>query len=535
MKKIAGLMLLLATIGARAQLTSDFNCPSFNGSGSPTACSAAQAGNNGVFQIRGGGNLSGSIVNLVPANSGHNGYNVNYAGPSWTSTTTGLINVQAFQTTWTFVPNGQNLALTIQNTTNQPGSQGNIFTTGAGCEASFFQGSVALPYYYTPDHVFALLFTAQNWTTWSGGSGSFTGSNFQIYQSIQNPCLPSQGSDHFAYMPINMISTSPVTLINPSGTCPDDQTCPNGQFTTTGDLYSVSVGYDGYTLSMCMTNVTLANGTCSTDGTSGTGTYVQQSWTGVYIPEIVGATTAYVGLGSGVNIAELPNLNVNSWSYGHLAPTGSPSYTAWNANSTYSTFGPASVASPVYSVAPGTYSGTQSVSITESTTPNTYVCYVLSSTTPTLYPQPDNGVSFIGGPQANEADGWLASTALVAGQEVIVSNVWYKWSGGTTGATEPTWPGSGSVSDGSGTWTEDPNGGCAVGTRYVSPISISSTATLYAMAGSNTPLFSNADTLPAGLGPPSSLVAGTYTISGGSASSPKISGNAKFSGKVVLK
>ncbi len=62
--------------------------------------------------------------------------------------------------------------------------------------------------------------------------------------------------------------------------------------------------------------------------------------------------------------------------------------TAWNANSTYNN-GTVSAASPVYSVAPGTYSAAQSVSIASSTS-SSYICYTLSTSTPTLYPAPDN-------------------------------------------------------------------------------------------------------------------------------------------------
>jgi hypothetical protein len=59
----------------------------------------------------------------------------------------------------------------------------------------------------------------------------------------------------------------------------------------------------------------------------------------------------------------------------------------------------------------------------------------------------------------------------------------------------------------------DNNGGCAEGTLYSGPVSVSSSQTLYAMAGTNW-----------GTGPPSSLVAGVYTItSGGSAATPTFS------------
>ena len=258
---------------------------------------------------------------------------------------------------------------------------------------------------------------------------------------MQYPVLPLCCGG--AYVPMyatNKISTSPVPLNSPA----------SSQSTTTGDTYSATVTYDGYTFTVSLYDVT-AGGSCP--GAS----CFTHSWSGVYIPEIVGATTAVVGLTNGVSVTSTNPLYVKSFSYTESTPTGTSSYTAWNANSTYNN-GTVSAASPVYSVAPGTYSGTQSVSITTSTTPNNYICYVLSATTPTLYPQPNN------------------------------------------------------------------NGGCVTGTLYTGPVSISSTATLYAMAGSNVSAFSDGSQNPTGLGPPSTLVAGTYTIGGtGSASIPTFS------------
>ena len=93
--------------------------------------------------------------------------------------------------------------------------------------------------------------------------------------------------------------------------------------------------------------------------------------------------------------------------------------------------------SPTFSVAPGTYAGTQSVSLA-STTSGAYICYAVSITVPTIFPQTDN------------------------------------------------------------------RGGCAQGTAYTGPITVSSSKTIYAMAGLTY------------AGPPSSLSSGTYTITSGS-------------------
>jgi hypothetical protein len=117
--------------------------------------------------------------------------------------------------------------------------------------------------------------------------------------------------------------------------------------------------------------------------------------------------------------------------------------------------GQAATNSVTYSPLPGSYSGTQSVTLSSST-PGSYICYVLASSPPSLMPQPDN-----------------------------------------TGGTAPG-PGFGTT-------------GCNAGTRYTGPITVSSSQTLYAMAG--TPYLSS----------PSALTAGIYTIGTTGTSTPTFS------------
>ncbi len=101
--------------------------------------------------------------------------------------------------------------------------------------------------------------------------------------------------------------------------------------------------------------------------------------------------------------------------------------------------------SPTFSPQPGTYTGTQSVTLASSTAGSNI--YVLASTPPTLLPQPNN------------------------------------------------------------------LGGCTVGTPYSGPISISSSQTLYAMAGTNS------------TSPPSSLVQGSFTIAASGGGTPSLAVN----------
>lgn len=429
--------LLLLLVFSGQLLAQAINCPSGFNQTAFDPCSVSLVGfinNNQLFNVRSVSPvLSGSALDLIPG-GGHVGAAVGYQNP---------VNVQAFTATFTFVNNNSNVAFVLQN--NQggggcPGTGCQSFSGGAGSEGGFSQ-SAGGPN-IAPDHVFALMLDNYQPLT---NAGSFTYSSVQWYEPLQVPLRPTvTGGGYLAQYPTTALSTSPVALAASQGAC----------FQTVGgtcDTYSVTVTYDGYTLTLKMFDST-AGGSCPG------GSCFTQTWTGVYIPAIVGSTTAYPAISAGTSFSSSNDLLINSLVYTVNTPTGSPSFTAWNANSTYNN-GTISSASPVYSVAPSTYASTQSVSITTSTTPHNYICYVLSATplTPassTLYPHPDN------------------------------------------------------------------NGGCAVGTLYTGAVSITSTSTLYAMAGSNNQAFGvEPVTNPTGLGPPSTLVAGTYTITGGVATS----------------
>lgn len=410
------LWLALLLLGATHLHAQVINCGSGFTTTGTGACSISTSSNTDDFWTNNSGTiLSGTADILAPTGAGHNCNNLIRQAK---------VNVQAFTATWTFVMNGLNHAFVVENQSNQ---NGQVFCAGAGLEGGFVQfaggGNIA------PDKVFAVQLDSSNPLT---EGGSFTYSSAQWYETLQYPSHPlCCGGSYLAEFPITKQSTSPVPLNSPSSTIN----------TFTGDTYSATLAYDGYTLTLNMFDVT-ASGSCP-----GASCYTK-TWTGVYIPSIVGATTAWVGFASGTSSpTPTTNLLINTLTYTVNTPTGSPSFTAWNANSTFNT-GVSSAASPVYSVAPGTYSGTQSVSITTSTSPNNYICYTLSASPPTLYPHPDN------------------------------------------------------------------NGGCVAGTLYTGAISIPTTATLYAAAGSNNSAFATGSQSPTGLGPPSTLVAGTYTIGG---------------------
>ena len=450
MSRLAILLAMTIFLIAPSFAQTVFNCPSFNGNISG-ACSVDAAGyNNPDFLVRGGGNLSGSVINMIPANSGHNGYSVNYFT---------TVNIQAFTTTFTFIPNGQNLALVVQNGTNQPGYDGNIFDSGAGCEGGFFQGSIQPPVLLSPNNTFALeVYDSQEWLTYANSVTGFTYSSTQLYQSNIVPCLPNQ-NQAVPYFSTNKISTTPVSFNSPANT---------GQ-TTTGNTYKATITYTGTHLNYSVYNVT-AGGSCP--GSS----CFSYTWP-VSIPPIAGGTTAYVGLTGGINIANLPALHLNSWSYIELSPA----------------------ATPAFSPSAGDYGSTQSVAISDSSS-GSIICY---NTT--------------GNPATNGTTGCATGTLYSGAILVPAGTTIYAVAGGTgfgdsaigsaayqigSTASQPTfYPASelyysgdpavtltaaqGSVICYNTTGSPATNGttGCTTGTRYTAPFIVSSNETVYAVAG----------------------------------------------------
>jgi hypothetical protein len=287
------------------------------------------------------GNVAASSVELVPANGGHNGWGLIYYEP---------VNDQAFSTTFTFIPNGFNLAFTLNNdyTPNGGSDFPWAFNAGAGGEAGFSQFAGASN--NAPYNVFALELDSYSPLT---ASGSFTYSSAQIYQSSQSPALPpAVGSSYPTYLPeyaTNKISTAPVPLNDP----------PASRASASTDVFSATILYTGTNVTLRLFDVT-AGGSCPSSKC------FSYTWEGVNIPGIaggpwtdsidstsgVGGTTAYVGFNAGTSLGTGPALEILSWRYDVLSAADSPTF----------------------SKSAGTYAATQSVRITDSS-PGAIVCY----------------------------------------------------------------------------------------------------------------------------------------------------------------
>jgi hypothetical protein len=469
-----GLLLALTALGfvlpASAQ-TNIFNCSS--GFASSGACGVSAVGSGGqAFALVGGsgGTLSGSQIDFVPTGVTHGAFGFIYQTP---------INVQAFTSTFTFVPNGQNIAFVIQNNTNtNAGGAGPNFSAGAGCESGFYQ---AFDTNNTPpNNIFALELDSYSPLT---ESGSFTYSSAQIYQSGQSPCLPNDAGPN--YYPTNKISTSPVNLTNGS------------QGTSTGDVYSATLTYDGTNLTLNMYNVT-TGGSCP--GAS--------CFTNVWAVDIsswVGGNTAYLGLTAATGETSTYPLYVDSFKY---------------------TVNSGQAAAPQFSPTAGTYSGSQSVTLSTASS-GAVICY---NTT--------------GSPVTNGSSGCATGTLYAGPVTISSSETLYAVAGGTgykdssvgsasyviqsSVATPAFLPVGGNyptaqqvtiadaISNATIYYTTNGTTPATSSTRYTGPIAVSSTETLEAIAvapgGANSAVASATYNITATILTPSfSPTAGSYT------------------------
>ena len=308
MKTAVLVVMMFVAVGAGAQ-----SCP--NGFTASGPCGIAIPGQaSQAFQVASpttpAPGLSGSAVDLIPIGASHWGAALNYATK---------VNVQAFTATFTFVPNGWAIAFVLENNTNSAasGGSGRGFGAGAGCEAGFYQGFTSNN--LSTNNIFAMDFSSQDVLA-AGASSPFAGSSVQVYTAGQSPCNPNLGGG-VPYVGLTKISTAPVPLTLSTGAA-NGCLLGNGCSTTTGDTYSAAITYDGSTVKLTLADVTHPNGTFT------------HSWTGVNIPALVGASTAWLGItaGSGDSTMTVPLL-VKSLVYTVGAPPPPPATLAIPAQS----------------------------------------------------------------------------------------------------------------------------------------------------------------------------------------------------------
>ena len=423
-----------------------FSCSSFSTSGT---CGAA-TGTSQNFRFGCSSScpsVSGSQISLVNSSCTHCA-----TGVGWHNT----VNVQAFTSTFTFIPNNDNLAFVIQNNTNsQAALVGPGFASGAGCESAFYQIGDASQ--TPPNNIFASELDMYSERTPGAG---FTYSSVQTYQQAESPCSPNDGGPY--YFQINKVSTSPVPLNSP----------PTSQGSPSSDTFSATYIYTGTNLILNLYDVT-AGGSCP--GAS----CFTYTWNNMNIPGQVGATTAYVGMTGATGLSSTVPLYVNSWSYTELS----------------------AAATPTFSPIAGTYGSTQSVTISDVSS-GAIVCY-----NTTGFPATDgqsgctNGTLYTGAISVSAGETIYAVAGGAGYGDSPIASAPYQ-----IGATVPrptfspaagTYQGyqhvylnaaqgrvicystSGSpATNGSGT-------GCTTGTQYTGAITVSSNETLYAVSGAN--------------------------------------------------
>ena len=432
------LLLFAVVLGVLGSASAQISCPS--GFASSGSCGVSLVGAGGQpFQLVGTTNgsnpgFSGSQIDLIPSGAQHVALSLNYKTQ---------VNVQSFTSTFTFVPNGQNVAFVLQNSNNNPSFNGASFSSGAGCEAGFYQAFNQSP----PNNVFAL--ELDSWS-YLGSVQSFSYSSAQIYQSGQSPCNPNDSGP--GYTLIDKISSSPVPLNSPAGS----------QGTSTGHTYQATVTYDGSNFTLNLHDVT-AGGSCP--GAS----CFSHTWTNVNIPSLVGADTAYVGFTAATGETSTYPLHIGSFSYSQGA-TSAPSS------------GPAAqAASPTFSPGGGTYSGAQSVAISDATSGAT-IYYTTNGTTPTTSSTKYTGPISVGATETLEAvavaQGDTNSAAASAAYTIGSSNPTPSGSeaiaypSGFASHPSQIWMGNGAYYSGSSIQLTSAGGPSAHNAWYTTPVNV---------------------------------------------------------------
>jgi hypothetical protein len=206
-----------------------------------------------------------------------------------------------------------------------------------------------------------------------------------------------------------------------------------------GDLFTCTITYDGSSLTETLTDtVTKA-------------TYTK-TYTGINIPSLVGGNTAYVGFGGSTGAATATQ-DLSSWTYTEESP------------------GQAGI--PTFSPAPGTYLGSQSVTLSSGSS-GAVICY---STT--------------GSPATNGSTSCATGTLYTGPVTVSSSETLYAVAGGTGYNDSPVVSGSYVIQTSVGTPTFSPPAGTYTLAESVAISDVTSNATIYYTTNGTAPTTSS--------------------------------------------
>src|SRR5208282_6311865 len=184
-----------------------------------------------------GATLTGGVLTLQPSGAVHAPTNINYVNAA--------VNDTAFTSHIQWVVDAWNLAFILNNATHNGGAGppagftlAQAFSSGAGCEGGFFQafGGTTFPSDYPPNNIFVVNFDMGNLLV-----NNITPyySHIQVYQQLQDPCIPNDNST-WNYV-TNKVSTSPIPMQANNGGRPGG----SPPQVATGDTYDATIIYTG--------------------------------------------------------------------------------------------------------------------------------------------------------------------------------------------------------------------------------------------------------------------------------------------------
>ena len=424
---------LLSVRVARGQTV--INYPSgFNSA----AVSSAAGGSGPIWMVE--STQAGSRIQLTTIGTDHGVANAWYKTP---------VNIQGFATTFTF-----EIDCASGSPTNC--SSGLGFMIICACTGGN-------PTYNPPTNPgFTYSGYSGNQFSWSQCSGVY---NPQT--GFPNTCV-AINSILIKFDIFNMVtSTFGASL---TGFCSDGIYCespqnasydmaPSGINLTSGHVFSATLTYDGSNLSETLTD-------------TATGAQYAKTYTGVNLPSLLAGNTAFVGFGGGTGDTATESAYLNSWTY-----------TAQSAGQ---------AAAPVFSPVAGTYSTSQSVNLS-TTSSGTVICYNTTESAATNGATGCNAGTLYTGPVAVPSTETLYAVAGGTGYRDSSTNIAtyliqasvampaFSPAAGTYNSAQAVII-SDATSNATIYYTTDGTTPTASSTRYTAPITVSSTETLEAIA-----------------------------------------------------